>query len=154
MWKSCAREKHKFFFWLLLSDRLNTRELLKRKNMDLQDYTCVLCSTNSEESLLYLFFDCPFSKWCWRMLSIHWNTSLTPQDTLIRGHRQFNCRIFREVIMVAGWTIYCHRNANTFDGASRSLRRWMEAFKDEFALIIHRAKPSTKVLLSSWLSSL
>jgi hypothetical protein len=37
MWKSCARSKHKFFFWLLLHDRLNTRQILKRKNMDLQD---------------------------------------------------------------------------------------------------------------------
>jgi hypothetical protein len=31
MWKSCVKGKHKFFFWLLLMDRLNTRELLKRK---------------------------------------------------------------------------------------------------------------------------
>jgi hypothetical protein len=31
MWKSCLRGKHKFFFWLLLHDRLNTRELLKKK---------------------------------------------------------------------------------------------------------------------------
>jgi hypothetical protein len=101
MWKSCAHGKHKFFLWLLLSDRLNTRQLLKWKNMELQDYICVLCSTNSEESLLHLFFECPFSKWCWRMLNIHWNTSLTPQDMLIKGRRQFNCKIFREVIMVA-----------------------------------------------------
>jgi hypothetical protein len=44
MWKTCARGRHKFFFWLLLNDRLNTRNLLKRQNMDLQDYNCVLCS--------------------------------------------------------------------------------------------------------------
>jgi hypothetical protein len=31
MWKSCVMGKHYFFFWLLLRDRLNTRELLKRK---------------------------------------------------------------------------------------------------------------------------
>jgi hypothetical protein len=41
MWKSCARGKHKFFFWLLLHGRLNTRELLRMKNMDLQDHSCV-----------------------------------------------------------------------------------------------------------------
>jgi hypothetical protein len=43
MWKSCVMGKHKFFFWLLLRDQLNTRELLKRKNMDLEDYNCALC---------------------------------------------------------------------------------------------------------------
>jgi hypothetical protein len=56
MWKSCVMGKHTFFFWLLLRDRLNTREILRRKNMELEDYTCVLCRQNAEESLLHLFF--------------------------------------------------------------------------------------------------
>jgi hypothetical protein len=51
MCKSCVMGKHKFFFWLLLRDRLNTRELLKRKNMELDDYNCVLCRQGVEESL-------------------------------------------------------------------------------------------------------
>jgi hypothetical protein len=49
--------------------------------------------------------------------------------------------------------IWCHRNVIIFDGASTSLGRWKEAFKDEFALIIHRAKPMTKILLTNWLSN-
>ena len=32
IWKSCVLPKHKFFFWLLLQDRLNTRDPLARKN--------------------------------------------------------------------------------------------------------------------------
>jgi hypothetical protein len=35
---------------------LNTRELLKRKNMELQDCACVLYNDNSGEILLHLFF--------------------------------------------------------------------------------------------------
>jgi hypothetical protein len=56
--------------------------------------------------------------------------------------------------MVAGWTIWCHSNAIIFDGASLSLGRWKEAFKDEYSLIIHRVKPSTMSLLNNWPSSL
>jgi hypothetical protein len=55
--------------------------------------------------------------------------------------------------MVARWTIWCHRNTIIFDGAAVSLSRWRPAFKDEFSLIIHRAKPPTKILLESWLSN-
>jgi hypothetical protein len=33
LWSCSCQSKHKFFFWLLLKDRLSTRELLKRKNM-------------------------------------------------------------------------------------------------------------------------
>jgi hypothetical protein len=69
MWKSCARGKHRFFFWLLLHDRLSTMELLKRKNKDLSCYNCVHYPRGAEESLVHLFFDGPFSKW-WLFLNI------------------------------------------------------------------------------------
>jgi hypothetical protein len=78
--------KHKFFFWLLLRDRLNTREMLRRKNMELDDYSCVLCRQNAEECLFHLFFECHFSKWCWPFVKVQWNTALTPQNMLIRAH--------------------------------------------------------------------
>lgn len=39
LWNSSRQKKHKVFFWLLIKDRLSTRELLRRKNMLLQDYT-------------------------------------------------------------------------------------------------------------------
>jgi hypothetical protein len=35
-----------------------------------------------------------------------------------------------------------------------SLSRWKEAFKDQFGLVILRAKPSSSALLNNWLSSL
>jgi hypothetical protein len=55
--------------------------------------------------------------------------------------------------MVAGWIIWCHRNAIIFDGAVVSLSCWRDAFKNEFALLIYKAKPLTKRLLESWPSS-
>jgi hypothetical protein len=51
---------HIFFLWLLLHDLVNARELLKRKNMELPDYNCVMCNINSEKSLLHLFFQYSF----------------------------------------------------------------------------------------------
>jgi hypothetical protein len=35
--------KHKIFFWLLLNDRINTKDLLQRKNYNLDSYTCDMC---------------------------------------------------------------------------------------------------------------
>ena len=43
LWKNCCQHKHKVFFWLLLKDRLSTRDLLGRKGMILQSFDCVLC---------------------------------------------------------------------------------------------------------------
>jgi hypothetical protein len=55
MWKSKCQGKHKVFFWLLLNDRLNTQNLLRRKRFHLQSTNCVMCSHNVEETLHHLF---------------------------------------------------------------------------------------------------
>jgi hypothetical protein len=35
IWKSKCQLKHKVFLWLLLQDRLSTRDLMRRRNMEL-----------------------------------------------------------------------------------------------------------------------
>jgi len=44
--------RHKFFFWLLVLDRLSTRNLLRRKNFCLRSYSCVLCNANVDSLML------------------------------------------------------------------------------------------------------
>jgi hypothetical protein len=55
-------------------DRLNTRNLLKRKNLKIEgeDYSCVLCASNREVTALHLFFTCPFAIICWQLIGIQW----------------------------------------------------------------------------------
>jgi hypothetical protein len=60
-----------FFFWLLLKDRLNTGNLLRRKNKALEDYNCAICNRGTEETSFHLFFECPFRSSCWNYLGIH-----------------------------------------------------------------------------------
>jgi hypothetical protein len=54
-----------FFFWLLLHDRLNTKNLLGRKQMHLTCYNCATLECNQEETLMHLFWECPFAQKCW-----------------------------------------------------------------------------------------
>lgn len=61
LWQSSCQNKHKVFFWLLIKDRLSTRELLRRKHMELPDYNCILCTISIEEALSHLFLACPFA---------------------------------------------------------------------------------------------
>jgi hypothetical protein len=60
IWNSKCTNKIKVFDWLLLMDKLNVRNILRRKQCKLErnDYTCVLCSRGREEttfSLLQLY---------------------------------------------------------------------------------------------------
>ncbi|GJN24109.1 hypothetical protein PR202_gb11827 [Eleusine coracana subsp. coracana] len=105
MWKSCCRSRLKFFFWLLLRDRINTRNLLRRKNRTLESYSCALCDQNMEETLFHLFFECSFTQQCWLFLDIQWSTDLQPDAMLLQARQHFNSKIFREVLIIACWTI-------------------------------------------------
>ena len=66
IWQSSCTNKWKVFSWLLLADRLNTRNMLRRRGMTLQDnnYGFLLCDNPPEETVEHLFFTCPFSHQC------------------------------------------------------------------------------------------
>jgi hypothetical protein len=78
LWASSCQLKNKVLFWLLLKNRLNTRNLLRRKNMVLDSYYCELCMLFKEEKLRHLFFKCPFAKTCWRRIGVTPPTWLQP----------------------------------------------------------------------------
>jgi hypothetical protein len=52
LWTSNCQNKHKVFFWLLLVDRLSTRDILQRCNMALPSYNCVCCQNGILETLV------------------------------------------------------------------------------------------------------
>jgi hypothetical protein len=53
--KCFCQPKLNVFFWLLLKDRLSTRNILRRKNLHLDSYHCVLCQLSVKETGQHLF---------------------------------------------------------------------------------------------------
>lgn len=65
LWKSKSIPKIKVFGWLLLSGRLNTRNMLKRRHYNIgNNLDFLLCGNHTEETMEHLFFQCPFSAEC------------------------------------------------------------------------------------------
>jgi hypothetical protein len=63
IWKLKCTAGVKFFAWLLLVDRLNTKIMLTRRHIQVDnDNLCVICSTGAEETIEHLFFTCPFAR--------------------------------------------------------------------------------------------
>lgn len=154
LWQSRAQNKHKFFFWLLLKDRLNTRNMLRRRNMHLEEYCCVLCVSNAEEDILHLFFECPFSQACWIFLGINWDTSLDHQLMFLRAREDFGSIIFREIVILVMWALWAHRNNIIFDGASLSFASWKRNFLSDLNAVTLRVKPLLKDKINLFVSSL
>jgi hypothetical protein len=153
LWSSSNLGKHKFFFWLLLRDRLSTRNLLRRKNMHLDGYRCVLCSTGSKETSLHLFFGCTFSQACWNSISINWNLNLPPLDMVLEAKRQFGNAIFQEIVITGCWVTWTLRNSIIFYNRSCSLSLWRSRFKDELDLLCIKANKKRRIPLTVWRDS-
>jgi hypothetical protein len=72
-------------------DRLNTRNILKMKKYKIEgnNYNCILCNGNMEETAFHLFFSCPLSKACQDYQGIQWriffDKSTTGGDILMIG---------------------------------------------------------------------
>ena len=75
LWKSKTTMKLKVFGWLLLSDRLNTRNMLKHRHYNIGNtFGCLLCPTCTDETVEHLFFECPFSLHCWAKIGMQGTT--------------------------------------------------------------------------------
>ena len=94
LWKSCCQPKHKVFFWLLVTDRLSTRNILKRRNMQLDSFDCAICSSSSEETLIHLFVDCPFAAMCWDMIGVHFSSGVSFPGLISQVKLQINSPFF------------------------------------------------------------
>jgi hypothetical protein len=78
IWSSKTLPKIKVFLWLLMLDRLNTRDIMSRKNWSVDSGTdCSLCPTPSLETRSHLFFECDFAKNCWDEINIQWPINKT-----------------------------------------------------------------------------
>lgn len=63
LWKAKCQPKHKLFFGLLLHDRFNIRDVLRR-TMELDFYTCENCIQLEKETWDHFFLKCSFAKRC------------------------------------------------------------------------------------------
>ena len=155
IWDSKCANKLKVFSWLMLVDRLNTRNILRRKKHNIQgnDYSCAICTQQQEETTFHLFFDCIFSRQCWHRLGIHWNNSLPFFQMMEEAKINFAHPFFMEAVIIAAWIIWKTRNVKNFEQQQPSLQRWKRAFRDESFLQAHRMKEDLKTPFLTWVDS-
>lgn len=138
----------------VLKDRLSTRELLRRRNMELESYTCVLCNDSEEESIVHLFSTCTFAYHCWHSLGVQTSANLSPQQNLEMMRTQINKPFFMEVIILTSWAIWMSRNNKIFKNVPPSVQSCRAIFKMELSSLLWRAKKKILPSLQEWLQRL
>jgi hypothetical protein len=149
LWGSSCQLKHKVFFWLLLKKRLNTRNLVRRKNMVLDSYDCELCLLFKEEKLRHLFFKCPFAKNCWRRIGVTLATWLQPDRAARHIKRSLKVPFTMDIIIIMCWSIWTKSNTWIFNQEDPQVTHCVATFKREFDLVIQRSPE-----LKSWISGI
>ena len=85
IWKSSCTLKIKVFAWILIMDKLNTKDMVERRHWHMEDGVhCKLCPLQTRESRHHLFFICNFSVGIWNYLQIDWSAGNSMSDLLFR----------------------------------------------------------------------
>jgi hypothetical protein len=154
LWKSKCLPKLRVFAWLLIKDRLNTKELMQRKSWQIDGGpSCVLCNNQVIETRDHLFFDCPYARSCWHKLHITWDTSSSIEDRIIKACNDFTGTCFMEIFVCAAWNIWKDRNDIIFRNQSASLARWRIRFLSDLELHKYRVKAHLVQPLLNWIHS-
>jgi predicted amidophosphoribosyltransferase len=114
-------------------DRLNVRNIMRRKKHKLQDnnYSCVLCSASCEETTFHLFLFCQFSQAYWSHLGIFWNYNLPFHAMIEEAKDQCTHTFFMEFFIIAAWTIWKQRKDLIFNRKLPSFLGWKRSFCNE-----------------------
>jgi hypothetical protein len=55
IWKTCNISRHKFFAWLMLDNRLNTKHMMMKKNFYVEFSDCTICEEWPNENIMQPF---------------------------------------------------------------------------------------------------
>jgi hypothetical protein len=155
LWKSKCTPKLKFFWWLVLVDRLNTRNMLRRRNYTLNSsYDCLMCPSPPEETIEHMLFYCNFSKACWNKLQMTWTQNKDRLEIIEQGRTHWHRPLYMEIVIVASWSIWQERNRKLFEGIDPDIDSWARRFKQDFALLEHRTKTDLHTFIRSLIATL
>jgi hypothetical protein len=149
IWKSKSLPKLRVFSWLLIRDRLNTKDLMSRKNWLIDGGSdCVLCSQHVVGTRYHMFFTCPFALACWNCIGITWDCSKP-----ISARSLFTSPCFMEIVSSATWNFWKERNDLIFRNQVPSLGRWRVRFQNDLLLHQYIVKPALVHALMIWIQS-
>jgi hypothetical protein len=103
---------------------------------------------------MHLFFECSFSQSFWWAIGFEWNVDMNIHEMIIDAKARYSLQFVMDIIISGCWSLWDQRNDAIFNGNFPELRRCIIKFKNFFSLNIHRAKPSLREGMQSWLDTL
>jgi hypothetical protein len=99
IWKTCNLPIQKFFACLLLHNRLNTKEMITRKDFYVEFEDCILCDTYPEETTVHLIFECSFSVSFRCPIGFDWNIDYDVNTMVTYAKTRYQHNLFMEILV-------------------------------------------------------
>ena len=140
IWATRLPTKVKFFSWLLVRGRLNTRAYLHHRNIrTLEDSWCVHCNGVSETDV-HIFSGCRRAQEVWSRLGVSVQAGLVRRPGDIGAGIPLPDAVRVDAIVLILWHLWKARNAAIFDNANsnstdvlcrvaRDLDSWASRYK-------------------------
>jgi hypothetical protein len=100
IWKTCNIPRWKFFSWLLLQGRLNTKDMMTRKNFFMEFNDCILCNDCPQETIMHMFFECNSSQGFWWAIGIEWNVNMDIHQMIADAKNRYSMSFLMDIIIL------------------------------------------------------
>lgn len=145
----------KFFTWLILLDKLNTKSMLARRNFNVQpNCLCVMCNDGLRGPSIICSLNVTLPRNAGISLGFNGSMMTISTGRLNVVTSWLVYLFFMEIFLIAAWELWKIRNRLVFYGIQVFSNRWFTNFKEEAALQSHRIRDSDRVLVRLWLDAL
>ncbi|CAN6228096.1 unnamed protein product [Urochloa humidicola] len=151
IWSNHAPPRVRFFTWLLVNDRIQSRANLHRKSV-LDDDSCELCNGDSETAN-HIMFRCPGASAFWHSLGVQIPDGQTtgalhllPRPALIPAEH------FNTFVLLCCWQLWKRRNEKVFRGTTTTRQQLLLLCREEARLWSCRLPRATKSVSNAWCS--
>jgi hypothetical protein len=101
-----------------------------------------------------MFFECNFSQGFWWAIGIEWNVDMDIHQMIADAKTRYSISFIMDIIITGCWSLWDQRNNAIFNGVYPDLQTCIVKFRNYFCLNMHRAKPSLREGMQSWLDTL
>jgi hypothetical protein len=100
----------------MLHGRLNTKDMISKKNFFVEFNDCVLCEECPQESIIHLFFECSFSQSFWWAIGFEWNVDMNIHDMIKDAKHRYSLQFIMDIIKSGCWSLWDQRNYAIING--------------------------------------
>jgi hypothetical protein len=104
-----------------------------------------------EETLIHLFWSCPFADHCWDFICPTRDKNLSVLESIEDIKMKIGLPFSMDIIIVATWSLWIVRNNNIFNNIRPSFSSWKAIYLQELRLISFRMKKKHVESFKEWL---